>query len=39
MKNILKHWINGRTIEWIANREGLTVLQVANSLGFGVRRK
>jgi len=28
MKNILNHWLNGRTIEWIAKREGLTVSQV-----------
>jgi len=28
MKNILNHWINGESPEWIANREGLTVNEV-----------
>ena len=32
MNKILNHWLNGRTIEWIANREGVTVEQVNKAI-------
>ena len=33
MKNkILTHWLNGKSVEWIAKREGLTVEQVTKQI-------